>query len=123
MAVAFPAYGVSINVYFDETTTQVIKLDTTGDDTFIEWALLGEYDREMILFARDFLGEDLPSTGGLADLDTVILPNGQSFTSVYKGLYRQEIVKPAPHKGINTSTDVYYNGSVWKRVVDDVTLV
>jgi hypothetical protein len=67
-----------------------------------------------------FKGYGIPKPGADSLIDSLFLAEGVSGDSVFKQVH---VVgrppKPLVSTGVNQTTDVYYNGSAWVRVIDD----
>ena len=121
MATALPAYATTVDVYFNESPVDCLVLET---DTYVlEWDKLHESDKNVIVnvLVPDN-GGTLPATD-LATIADYVLPNGMTFISTY-GFAIKDISasKPPIPINLNSSTTVYYNGTNWRRIVDDAIL-
>lgn len=115
-----PVTLTAVDIYYQDTPMDCVQITDVGSPPvtmYIPWRFLSLYDQTIMQAAETAFGAPLSYT----DLETYILPNGMTFVSTYRALMRVHPAKPDMY-GDDYDT-VYYNGTVWKHLSDDQTVV
>jgi len=108
---------VNVDIYYNETLYECVAITAPHGTLYVRWNQLTPYDQQLFSDVYDAVAGVMTTE----ELSSVVLPNGMPFLTTYRDLMKLHPSTP-PQAG-NDYDNVYYNGSNWKRLTTDQTIV